>query len=259
MKKVLPVFAFLILFSVFCQLKPAIAKDSSSGIAISIPIQGENIQDGDIISSKDGKYVLSNEPYDSNVYGVVALNPAIAFTLSSGSKTKPVITAGDVFIRVSTANGGIKQGDGLTTSTIPGVAQKADKTGFIIGTALDDYSEKDTKKIGRILVSLSPRYNTDNLGGSVKTNLIDTLRNAPQAMTLSPLVSLRYVLAAIIAILSFVLGFVYFGKVAMNGVEALGRNPLAGKLIQFSVVLNLILTMVIVGVGLIIAYLILIL
>ncbi|KKU82490.1 MAG: hypothetical protein UY11_C0046G0010, partial [Candidatus Amesbacteria bacterium GW2011_GWC2_47_8] len=41
--------------------------------------------------------------------------------------------------------------------------------------------------------------------------------------------------------------------------EAVGRNPLAGRLIQLSVVLNLLLTALIMGSGLVIAYLILVL
>jgi F0F1-type ATP synthase membrane subunit c/vacuolar-type H+-ATPase subunit K len=53
------------------------------------------------------------------------------------------------------------------------------------------------------------------------------------------------------------LGFVFFGRVVARGVEAMGRNPLAGSLIAVSVVFNLILTVVIMLVGLGIAYLIL--
>lgn len=255
-------FAFLVIlltFSAFIRSHQRVLADSGSGIAISVPIADKNVQDGDIVSSQNGAYYLSKVVYDHTVYGVVTLTPAVAFESTSGPKTNPVISSGEVFVRVSTLNGAIKQGDGITTSTIPGVGQKADKAGFIVGIALANYSEKDPRKVGKILVSFAPRFNTDSLGGTVKANLIDTFRNAPEAMTMSPLISLRYILAAIIAILSFILGFVYFGKVAMNGVEALGRNPLAGKLIQFSVILNLLLTMLIVGVGLVIAYLILML
>ncbi|KKW33506.1 MAG: hypothetical protein UY78_C0010G0001, partial [Parcubacteria group bacterium GW2011_GWA1_53_13] len=39
-----------------------------------------------------------------------------------------------------------------------------------------------------------------------------------------------------------------------TGVEALGRNPLAGRLIEFGVFLNLFLTLGIIAIGIIIAY-----
>lgn len=255
----LPFLFVLLVTSLFLTSSSVFAKDNGSGIALSVPIQDKNVFDGDLVSSQNGDYSLSKEPYDHNVYGIVVLAPAVAFESDLGAKAKPVVNSGDIFVRVSTINGQIKQGDPLTTSNIPGVAQKADKTGYIIGIALGSYSQKDSKKIGKILVSFAPKYFSGSAASSIRTNLIDTLKNAPQAMSLSPLVSLRYILAALIAILSFVLGFVYFGKVAMNGVEALGRNPLAAKLIQFSVILNLLLTISIIGVGLAIAYLILML
>ena len=58
---------------------------------------------------------------------------------------------------------------------------------------------------------------------------------------------------------SFVMGFVYFGRVARSGIEAIGRNPLASRIIQFNVILHILISIVIVLVGLAIAYLILIL
>jgi F0F1-type ATP synthase membrane subunit c/vacuolar-type H+-ATPase subunit K len=52
---------------------------------------------------------------------------------------------------------------------------------------------------------------------------------------------------------------IYFGKASRAGIEAVGRNPLAKRVIQLTVVMNIVLTIVIVLVGLAIAYLILIL
>ena len=60
-------------------------------------------------------------------------------------------------------------------------------------------------------------------------------------------------------LISFSLGFIYFGRVAKTGIEAMGRNPMAGKMIQLSVLFNIIVTVIIVLIGLAIAYLILIL
>jgi F0F1-type ATP synthase membrane subunit c/vacuolar-type H+-ATPase subunit K len=68
---------------------------------------------------------------------------------------------------------------------------------------------------------------------------------------------LRYLTAALMVILGFVLGFVYFGRIAKAGVEAIGRNPLSSKTIEFGLILHILLTIVIVGAGLGIGYLIL--
>ena len=108
-----------------------------------------------------------------------------------------------------------------------------------------------------MLVSLNihPAVDLSETGG----NLIDVLRRALEAPILSPLVSLRYILAALVMIIAFTLGFVYFGRVARAGVEAIGRNPLAGRMIELTVIFHILLTIVIVGAGVGIAYLILIL
>ena len=94
---------------------------------------------------------------------------------------------------------------------------------------------------------------------STKGNLLETVRQALLSPTLTPLASLRYVLASIMAVGAFILGFWYFGRVAKTGVEAIGRNPLAGRTIQLGVILNLLLTGVIMASGLVVAYLILVL
>ena len=90
-------------------------------------------------------------------------------------------------------------------------------------------------------------------------NLLQFLREGLAVPLLEPLDSLRYLLAILIIIIAFTLGLVYFGRVSRAGVEAVGRNPLASRVIQMNVLMNILLTIVIVLVGLGIAYLILIL
>lgn len=232
--------------------------DSSSGIAISVPIKDKNAKDGSIITSTPDGYIASKITYDPSIYGILTLNPS-AYISSIGGKasenTKPVITSGKAFVLVSTVNGAIKTNDFITSSNTPGVGQKASTNGYVLGTALENYSASDPKKIGKILVIVDPRFNGSFI--SVRTNLLQTIKGAGGATGLSPLASLRYLIAAIIAIIAFVLGFLYFGRVARSGVEAMGRNPLAGRMIQFGIVINLLLTVAIIGVGLGIAYLVL--
>ena len=108
----------------------------------------------------------------------------------------------------------------------------------------------------RVKVSGYSRFPTGL--NSISGNIFNILANARESAYLSPLEALRYLIAALVALLAFILGFAYFGRVAQKGVEAIGRNPLAGRFIEFSVIMNVLLTALIIVVGLGVAYLILI-
>ncbi|MEK7534590.1 MAG: hypothetical protein AAB600_04600 [Patescibacteria group bacterium] len=238
--------------------EPSKGVDASSGVAISVPIKDKNAKDGSIIASTPEGYSASLITYDPSIYGVLTLNPATYIVNKEGKASqdaKPVITFGKAYVLVSTINGAIKINDFITSSNTAGVGQKADANGYVIGTALENYSASDPKKIGKILVIVNPHYNGSFV--SIRTNLLQTIKSATGATGLSPLASLRYLIAAIIVIITFVLGFLYFGRVARTGVEAMGRNPMAGRMIQFGIIINLLLTVAIIGVGIGIAYLVL--
>lgn len=125
----------------------------------------------------------------------------------------------------------------------------------MIGKAMENYTENDPEKIGKILVNLQIGYGTaqKNLRG----NLLELLRVGIDAPFITPLLSLRYILAALVVVISFVFGFLFFGRVARTGVEAMGRNPLAIRSIAVGVVVNFLLTLSIMLIGLAVAYLIL--
>ncbi|MBI4249964.1 hypothetical protein HY622_00005, partial [Candidatus Uhrbacteria bacterium] len=123
------------------------------------------VEAGDIVvvSDNERKLKKSANPYDNKVIGVVSSAPAILFEGSDliiGAKEKrftkgskpPIALAGRVPIKISLENGSIKPGDYLTTSSKPGVAMKATKSGMTIGTALESY-DQDTE--GTILVFLN--------------------------------------------------------------------------------------------------------
>ena len=258
MKKIF-LLLLLIHYSLFIIPSFSLAQEKpAGGIGISVPIFDQKAQDGDIVSTTTAGYILTKTPYDPTMFGVINENPAIAFE-NSDPTTKPVVSSGKAFVRVSTVNGAIKKGNFLTSSLVSGVAQLADKPGFILGSALEDYTETDKTKVSKILVTLSIRFNSPPNSSIIQTNIIEVLKQGLSAPYLSPLSSLRYLLAGVIAVLSFGLGFTFFGRVAKSGVEALGRNPLAAHVIEASVIFHIILTIAIVLVGLAISYLILIL
>lgn len=228
----------------------------SGGVAVSLDIPASQVHDGDIISSTNEGYILTKIAYDTSMYGVVSKNPAVVIENNLDKNKTYLISHGEALVRVSAAEGAISKNDLITSSNTPGVAQKAIRNGYVLGNALENYS--NTKTVGTIMVAINPHFSNANTP-NLRTNLLTSLREAGSAPFLSPLEALRYLAAAIVTVLSFVIGFTYFGRVAAKGVEAVGRNPLAGRLIEFSVVLNIVLTAVIIGVGLAISYLILIL
>lgn len=236
--------------SIYAQSKPG-------GTAISILIVDKDVKDGNIIVSTPKGYGLTQTAYDSNMYGVYTESPAIFMQNTADPQTKPVTILGKANVLVSSINGNIKKNDFITTSTIKGVGEKATRNGMVLGTALADYTNSNQKATGKILVAVNPHFNASF--ADTKTNVLEVLRNASDPTTLTQLTSLRYVIAAGIALISFGIGFVYFGRVTSSGVEALGRNPLASRMIQLNLILNLALMVVIIIVGLGIGYMILIL
>lgn len=249
--------AFTVLFISHLIISPLSYSQISTGLALPLSISENGIQDGDIITSGETGYKRSSTTYDPNVYGVVSLDPALSFKKPNEDKIYPVITTGIAYVRVSTSNGQIKKNDQITTSAMPGVGQKATTNGFIVGIALENYNNPNPKAVGKILISVDPRFNAAFRANPA--NLLESIRTVTASPLLSPLTTLRYLLAAFIAIASFVLGFMYFGRIARTGVEALGRNPLAARIIQLGIVVNVLLTATIILVGIGIAYLILIL
>lgn len=228
----------------------------ATGIAQPVLINEKSVKDGDIITVTTDGYKLSSYPYDPSVYGVVTTNPAVGFR-ELNSKTSSVISFGKALVSVSTENGPIKINNPITSSAKRGIGQKADVNGFILGIALENYSNSNKNSVGKILVSIDPHYNSSFTES--RTNILKSLKTTAGAPLVSPLTTLRYLLAAIVAIVSLVIGFVYFGRIARAGVEALGRNPLASRVIQTGIIINVALTIGIILIGVGIAYLILIL
>jgi hypothetical protein len=224
-----------------------------SGIALTVPVSGENVKNGDIICSSKTGYIPCSISYDSGMYGVVNDNPIGAVEFEGGGRL--VGTTGMVKVNVNSSLGNIKVGDYITSSVTPGVGQLAVHNGYVLGIAQEPYTNDNKTETGQILVSISI-HPTIGISDS-QSDLFRTLRESLLSGQISPLATLRYLTAAIMVIAGFTLGFIYFGRIAKAGVEAIGRNPLASKTIQFGLILHILLTIVIIGSGLVIGYLIL--
>lgn len=254
MRRILLLVFFSLFFFSFFGVSFAQQTDTSFGLAVPIPIEDPSATDSSIIGFFKGEYIASKTPYDRAIVGVVSEHPAATFTIEGISKY-PVLTSGTALVRVSSKNGPIKRGDLITTSSVSGVGMKATKSGNVLGSALQDINTADPKTIGKIAVALNIHYSYAQ--PPALTALFDLVNLSSIAVFEEPTLVFRYVLAGFIILIAFILGFVLFGRTARSGVEALGRNPLAARTIQFGILFTLSITIAIILSGFIIAYLIL--
>ena len=249
------------LFLVFCLLLLSVgvvfSQDSAlTGVAISLPLGSGEGTNGSVVCTDGGEsYILCNEDYSNAMYGVVNTSPSLAI-VNDDPNSNLVVTSGIVNVRVTSGNGEIAIGDLITSSTTPGVGQKATQNGYVLGSALSAYSSEDPNAEGLVNVSLNIRA-TNEVTDDAGSDLLSTLRQGLSSAFLTPLAALRYISAALIVLAAFILSFVYFARIAKAGVEAIGRNPLSRSTIQAGVVLHILLSIVIIAAGLGIAYLIL--
>ena len=238
----------------FVQVK---AQGLSIGVAKYVPIEDKNIENGDVIVIADGKYVKATKPYEPNIVGVVSLNPALSIEPNDSKGMYPVIDKGSTKVKVNSSNGIISKGDLLTTSQTPGIAIKANNSGFIVGVAKQDYSVENPDEVGVINVTLQPSFNYGSDSEKLKTSFADIFSISTIAAYQNPSQVIKHVVAGIVLLLSVILGFFTFARVAAEGVEAIGRNPSAKTSIGLGIVVNVAVTVVIVLGGVFVSYLIL--
>ena len=228
----------------------------SLDIAQYVIVSAETVSEGDIVSLGPNGFILSSTPYDVNVLGVVADNPDVSIRPSEdiASTASAILGSGLISVRVSAENGAIKRGDSITTSLTPGVGVKATEPGYIIGAAVEEF-DGASGETGVIQMVFEPRHN--ELRPSLFGYVFDVFGITLSAGYEEPLTVFKYVLAALIVLLSVAAGFIYFGRIATKGIEALGRNPLASRAIQFGIVLNTIISVIIIASGVFVAVLIL--
>src|SRR5258708_31134830 len=159
---------FFLIFVFLFSVQTVYAQDLSSGTAIGIQII-DKVTDGDIITSSPQGYKLSTTPYDPQIFGVVSLHPAVYFKNSTAKNEIPVISSGEVLVRVSSKNGNITAGDFITSSTTPGVGEKVNDNGYVLGRADQNYASNNPNATGTILVTLQPHFAqiTNNLAHNI--------------------------------------------------------------------------------------------
>lgn len=249
-------YLFEILALLFLIFPGRVLAQDSAGVATYVPVNGSPI-DGSVVCGTDGgSNKLCDREYDPNTIGVVTINPAVSFVVEDMDGTAPVLSSGKAYVLVSSVNGAIGVGDYITSSKTAGVGQKATKSGYILGSSLEEYKEGDPQKIGKVLVSLSVKPAVLKKGA--EANLLQMIKDGVEGAFESPLSALRYVVSGLIVSVVFIFGFIHFGRIAKSGVESIGRNPLASRAIQMGVIMNMGITVLIMGGSVFVAYLILV-
>ena len=189
---------------------------SLSGVAQNTEVADAQSLAGDILTVSADGLKRSAKAYDEQIYGVIEEAPTISFAPKT-DKTRAVVTAGNAKVKVSSSNGNIKVGDFITSSTNPGVGQRATESGYALGKALEKY---DGGAENLIAVSIERGYvqigavKSSNPSGFWQSFVSDVSR-------------LRASLAALVGIFVLVGGIIAFTRVVGSGVLAIGRNPQA--------------------------------
>jgi F0F1-type ATP synthase membrane subunit c/vacuolar-type H+-ATPase subunit K len=243
--------SFLVLFLIVSL--NFVVNSQTNSISLTVVIEGETPSDpnGSVVVLDKGVYKISNIKADPNQIGVITLNPSVTLRRSSGPGVFDINTSGVTLVRATNSAGKVSKGDYVTSSEKFGSVEKSIQSEYVIGVALEDFDSTE----GLMRITVEPRYVLQN--ASTGSNLLNVVRQSSQSVFLAPVDSLRYVLAAIVAIASFLFGFSIFGRITGSGIQALARNPLARRSIQINIIVEFILNIGIIIFGILISYFIL--
>jgi F0F1-type ATP synthase membrane subunit c/vacuolar-type H+-ATPase subunit K len=224
---------------------------------VTIP-SDQPLTEGTLISLNNGTYSVTTEEYSKDLFGVITANPAVELQPTPLlPNAYPLIRNGETLVKVNGKGGAIKAGDLVTSSDVSGQATKANKSGFILGVAQADFSPTDAEETTLIPVLLDIKFAFAE-DAPESERIVSRLMSVVSLSTISvieePIKSLRYIVAGLTILLTLVISFLTFGRVAYKGVEALGRNPLAKNSILVGIVINSILGVGLAAIGLATAY-----
>ena len=235
------------------------------------------VHNRDVISygSEEGMFRASRSFADESMFGVIVDDPVLYMEPQTllDEKARPVVRYGEVLVNVSTLGGDIKAGDIITTSPIPGVAQRTVPVdaSYILGFALesmtlnDERTEYEGKEIhfGTVPITLriGPYLTKEGVefvaSGKEYDTIIENLKNNEAYKdvvldqdAISAFKVFRYALAALVAITALIVSVSRFGDTFKQGVVSIGRNPLARTQIRSILFWNVLLIVLVTGAGL---------
>lgn len=232
-KKLLVIsFQFLVFFIV-----PLTYAQTNSDITNVYDLSDKEAKDGDILIITPEKGIeRTNIPYDIHLFGVLQDEPLVVFKRVDASGSA-IARSGVAEVNVTSVNGPIKSGDGITSSETPGYGMKATISGHIIGVATADFNEAK----GQVPVALKIEYadlttarSANRLFQYIGTAFFKNVQD-PEGFGLL----LKSLIAGLIMIVSLAFGFIIISRSIPKAIEAIGRNPLARRSILISISLNI--------------------
>lgn len=251
---------WLLVSSYLLIITPAFAQENLD-LTYTYSITDTEAISGDIMASSDQGLKRADISYSNRIFGILQKEPTIVFR-SADQNEQPVVRAGIAVVNITNLNGEIKKGDFITSSPIAGKAQKGTQSGYTIGIALADFDgssgdsvEFDARqyRLGQIPVAIKIEYTELTNPRSVNRfldlfnlALFQNLQDSRRSIEV-----VKYMAALIVFVVSVGLGFFLFAKTIPKSIEAIGRNPLARKSIQFSILMSILLTVVasLIGIG----------
>src|SRR3989344_7322271 len=194
---------------------------------------------GDIIVYKDGKFERATEAFSKDIFGVLETDALLVAQTATG---QPITTSGTANVNVLSSNGPIKAGDFITSSTTAGKGQKADHEGSVLGKALADLEGESGQIPVEIIIQTTGQAAST---GEAVTSIFGTINSILQKNLESSTSSFKfvqYLLAALVFLGSIIFSFLSFTRSVPKSIEAIGRNPLARRSIQISIIISSILT-----------------
>lgn len=196
---------------------------------------------------------------ETKVIGVTTTPDEQLVTVASGENQVFVQTTGEAVVFVSDLNGNVKNGDLLAPSPLLGILMKADEsTAPIVGIALQDFDSvpsetqsidengaKKDVKIARIKINLD-HMAASNQQASATDSSLERLGRAVVGKDVGEL----QVLAAVVIFLIVLVaeGGIIYGAIS-SAITALGRNPMAKKIIQREMIRVVFIAVVVLGLG----------
>lgn len=230
------------------------------------------VQTGMVVSlsneGADDQVERSTQENSHRIVGVVTTIEDSTVTISSGNSKLLVENSGQVDIYVSDINGEVSKGDLLILSPLKGILMKAPElnTSKVIGIATQSASEleqtvyqyksgeetKDTK-IAKIKTDISSLGGA-NSGAIASDSSLKTLGRAVAGREVS---EMRVLIALVIFLVVLTAeGGILYGAIS-NSITALGRNPLAKKIIRSELYRVILVAIMVLLIGLASVYVIL--
>mgnify|MGYP001569164678 CR=1 FL=1 len=209
---------------------------------------------GDIIIYKNGQFKRATEAFSKDIFGVLETDALLIAQTGTG---QPITTSGTAHVNVISSNGAIQAGDFITSSTTAGKGQKADHEGSVLGKALADLEGSTGQIPVEIVVQTTGQPGSTGEAVTSIFGTIDSILKKNLESQSSSFKFIQYLLAALVFLGSIIFSFLNFSRSIPKSIEAIGRNPLARRSIQISIIISSILTIFVTLAGVLAALMIL--